>query len=446
MSADLDALCAAAIGAARNGEAVEAYAEWGRKTDVKVYDARVEALTVAEACGVGVRVIDQGRVGYAYAADPTPDEVRDIVEQARQNAALGTADDGNVLPAFEAAERLDGIFLPAIAGTSTAAKVELAMELERLCKAADPRIKGVEEAQYGDAVSKMVVRSTGGVDASVERGDCWGVVSALAVDGDETQTGFSFELAREPGGIDLARCATEAATRAARLLGAQKPKSERIAVVFDPYSATSFLGVLSAGLTAEAVLKGRSLFAGKVGEQVASEVFTLVDDGRELKGPGATPIDDEGVPTKRTTLIDAGTLQGFLHNTYTATRMGGSSTGNAGRAGFKSTPGVGVTNLFVVPGTQDQATLLKSAGRVLLVQDLIGVHSGANPISGDFSVGVTGLIYDGDADPMPIREAAIAGTIIQILSAITAVGSDLRFFGGTGSPSLLVGQMTVAGS
>lgn len=443
---DLDALCRAALDAAAAGEDLEAYAEWGRKTDVKVYDGRVESLTSAEAQGLGVRIIAGGRVGYAYAADPTPDEVRDVVAQARANAALGTPDDGNVLPDPQPIKPLQGIFLPQIVETPVDRKVALAIELERMTRAIDPRIIGVEEAQYGDSVSRTAIRSTRGVSAQAERGDCWAVVSALAQDGDETQTGFSFELARAPEELQLQRCAAEAATRATRMLGAQKPATEKMPVLLDPYAAASFLGVLAAGLTADSVLKGRSLFAGKEGQTVASPVFTLVDDGRELKGPGASPFDDEGVPTGRTSLIDAGVLQGFLHNTYTATRMGGASTGNAGRAGFKSTPGVGPTNLFVVPGKDDQAALIAQAGRALLVQDLIGVHSGANPISGDFSVGVTGLIYDGGADPRPIREAAIAGTIVQILGAITAVGGDLRFFGSTGSPTLLIGQMTVAGS
>lgn len=443
---DLDVLCRAAVDAARGGEDLEAYAEWGRKTDVKAYDGRVEALTVAEARGLGVRIVDGSRVGYAYAADPSPDEVREVVEQARANARLGTPDDGNVLPNPATIEPLDGLFLPSIAATPTDGKVALALDLERRTKAADARVTGVEEAQYGDAVSRVAIRSTRGVAAEYERGDCWAVVSALAADGDETQTGFSFELARAPEDLDLGRCAHEAATRATRLLGARKPKTEKMPVLLDPYAATSFLGVLAAGLTAEAVLKGRSLFAGKDGERVASEMFTLIDDGRELAGPGAAPFDDEGVPTGRTPLIEAGVLRGFLHNTYTATRMGRSSTGNAGRAGFKSTPGVGPTNLYVRPGSDDQTTLLQHAGRALLVQDLLGVHSGANPISGEFSVGVTGLIADGGELGAPIREAAIAGTILEILGSIAAVGSDLRFFGGIGSPTLVVGEMTVAGS
>jgi PmbA protein len=220
-------------------------------------------------------------------------------------------------------------------------------------------------------------------------------------------------------------------------------------VLLDPVAASSFLGVLAAGLTAEAVLKGRSLFAGKIGEAVGSPVVTLVYDGRELKGPGAAPFDDEGVPTRRTPIVDGGVLRGYLHNSYTAKRMGERSTGNARRAGFKSTPGVAPTNLYLVPGEETPEALLARAGRALLVQDLIGVHSGANPISGDFSVGVTGLIVEGGALGAPVREATVAGTILGILRDVVAVGADLEFFpfgGAIGAPTILIGEMTVAGS
>ncbi|MHB8513495.1 MAG: TldD/PmbA family protein [Actinomycetota bacterium] len=442
---DLDALCRIAIGEAHANEELEAYAEWGRKTDVKVYESRVEELSAAEAQGIGIRIVSEGRVGYAYAADPTPDEVREIVAQARENGKLGTPDDGNVLPDPLPIEPLHGIFNDKILRTAPDRKVAIALELERACLAADSRIKAVESADYGESISRVAIRSTRGVQAQSERGDCWAVVSALATQGDETQTGFSFELGRAPDELDVQLCATEAAMRAARLLGAKKPKTERMAVLLEPYAATSLIGVLSAGLTAEAVLKGRSLFADKVGRQVASDQFTLIDDGRELKGPGATPFDDEGTPTQRTTLIENGVLKGFLHNAYSAKRMNARSTGNAGRAGFKSTPGIGPTNLFVQPGVHLPEQLLEQS-RTLLVQDLLGVHSGANPISGDFSVGVTGILYDHGVDPQPIREAAISSTILEILTSITEVGNDLRFFGGTGSPSIRIGEMTVAGS
>jgi PmbA protein len=184
-----------------------------------------------------------------------------------------------------------------------------------------------------------------------------------------------------------------------------------------------------------------------VGEQVGSEFVNLVDDGRRLDGPASAPFDDEGVPTGRIDLFSGGVLNGFLHNTYTALREGGDrrSTGNASRAGYRSTPGVGTSNFYLAPGLLSFEDILASAEGGVLIQDVTGVHSGANPISGDFSVGATGLRISGGALGQPLREMTIASTIPDMLKAIAGVGDDLRFFSSVGTPTVLIGEMTLAG-
>jgi PmbA protein len=283
------------------------------------------------------------------------------------------------------------------------------------------------------------------MSAAFERTGCWCVVVTLAEDGGDTQTGFSFQVAHRVADLDPHGVAREAVERAARMLGAAKPETRRVPVVLDPFAASSFLGVLAGALSAEAAQKGRSLFADLVGQRVGAAPFTLVDDGRLLEGPAASPFDDEGVPTGRTELITGGVLNGFLHNTYTARRGGTTSTGNASRAGYRSTPGVGTTNFYVEPGPRSFAELLRDADGGVLIQDVSGVHSGANPISGEFSVGATGLRITGGELGEPIREMTIASTVPEMLRAIAAVGADLRFFSSVGTPSILIGEMTVAG-
>jgi PmbA protein len=220
-------------------------------------------------------------------------------------------------------------------------------------------------------------------------------------------------------------------------------------VVLDPGAATSFLSVLAGSLSAEAVQKGRSPLASLIGEQVGSALVTLVDDGRLAEGPASSPFDDEGVETQRTTLVEDGVLQGFLHNTYTAARAGARSTGNAGRGGHRTVPGVSPSNLFLRPGTVTVEELLRQAGRAVFVQDVTGLHSGASSVSGDFSVGAAGLMVQDGALGGPLREMTIASTLLDVLKAVAATASDLRFFpfgGGLGSPTVLVGEMTVAGA
>ena len=265
----------------------------------------------------------------------------------------------------------------------------------------------------------------------------------------ETQSGFAFRVAREPDELDWEAAAEEAAARAARLLGSRKPGTEKLPVVLDPWAAASFLGVLAASLSAEEVQKGRSLLADLVGDQVASELVTIVDDGRLDDGPSTAPFDDEGVPTSRTPLIERGVLRGFLHNTETARRDTSGSTGNASRPSYRGVPGVAPTNLVVEGGSENADAILKRAGRAIYIQDVSGVHSGANPVSGEFSVGATGLRVEGGSLGEPLREITIASTLPEVLRRVEAVGSDVRFFpgaGAIGTPTILVGEMTVAGT
>ena len=441
---ELPDLCAAAVEAAEDAEQVEAFGEERTTTEVQAHRGEVEGLSFSESRGVGVRVIVDGRLGFAYAADPSLDEVRATVVRARENAALATPDEHNALPAAESIEPLEGLFFDSLAGLSTADKVPVALDLERIATSTDPRVTKTDAVRYGDGVGRVAIASTAGVRAEYRGTGCWAVVVTLAERDGETQTGYSFKIARRLEDLDPASVATEAVERSARMLGATKPETARVPVLLDPFAASSFVGVLAGALSAEAVQKGRSLFADLVGERVGSEVLTLADDGRLLEGPGAEPFDGEGVPSGRTELLTAGVLNGFLHNTYTARRGGTRSTGNATR-GYRSTPGVGTTNLFVQRGERSLEELLLRAEGGVLIQDVSGVHSGANPISGEFSVGATGLRIGGGELGEPVREMTIASTVPDMLHGIAAVGSDLRWFSSVGVPSILIGEMTLAG-
>lgn len=444
---DLHELCAAAVEAATGDEGVEAYAEESRHTEASALRGEIEGLTFAESRGVGVRLIADGRLGYAYAADPTHEEVREAVRRARENATLAEPDEFNVLASPASADPIAELYREDQANIPTDRKVALALELERRAISIDPRASKIDAAQIGDAVSRVAIASTTGVRAEYARTDAWCVVVSLAVEGDETQTGFSFTIGRGIDDLGWEAIADEAVGRAVRMLGATKPPTAKVPIVLDQFAAMSFLGVLAGALSAEAVLKQRSLFASMIGQQVGSELFTLVDDGTITIGPAASPFDDEGVPTGRTELFTRGTLNGFLQNTYTAARTGGDtrSTGNAKRGGYKSTPGVGTSNFYLDAGDLSFDELLVKAEGGVLIQDVSGVHSGANPISGEFSVGATGLRIAGGTLGEPLREMTVASTLPDMLAGITGVGSDLRFFSSVGTPSILIGEMTLAG-
>jgi PmbA protein len=255
---------------------------------------------------------------------------------------------------------------------------------------------------------------------------CFLSAHAVAGEAADTQTGSGYSVGRSPLELDLDKAAGDAVRRATRLLGAVKPRSARVTVVLEPEITATLLSVIGGTLDGEAVLKGRSLFADRIGEDVSVAGLTLVDDPTDPDAYSASRFDAEGLASRRNVLIEAGTLQKFLYNTYSGRRAGTRSTASAVRAGFKSAPGAGARALMVVPGSQSPEQILAQVGDGLLVQSVSGVHSGVNPISGDFSVGAEGVLVRGGELAGPVREFTIASTVQRMLSGIVAIGDDLE--------------------
>jgi PmbA protein len=334
----------------------------------------------------------------------------------------------------------------ALASYRTDRKIELAKELEKLTLGSDSRVR-VDDANYADAAVESAVASTTGLRRSGRENGCFVSVSTLADDGDETQTGFGFSVGRSPDDFDLGKAAREAADRATRLLGATKPASKRVTVVFDPYVTAMLLGVISSTLNGEAVAKGRSLFKDRIGDQVASPLFSLVDDPTNPLAYTATDLDGEGLAARRNELISGGVLQGFVHNSYSARREGTRSTGNAVRGGFKGTPGVGCLALQLQPGQRDQAAIVADIEDGVLIQTVQGLHSGVNPISGDFSVGASGLLISNGTVGAPIREFTIASTLQRMLLDVVEVGGDVDWLPmRAAGVSLVIRDLTLSGA
>ncbi|HEY7105919.1 MAG TPA: TldD/PmbA family protein [Acidimicrobiia bacterium] len=435
---------------ARNGEQIEAFVTRSRDTEIRVFGGEVESLSVAEVAGVGVRVIAGHRQGFAFAGSIDADVVDETLAEARDNASFGAADDAFGLAgpddaASAAPAELD-LWREDLACVPADRKVALVLELESATKSADARIRGVESADYGDSAIEVAVASSTGVQASWRRTMCSIYSSALAGAADETQTGYGFSVGRTIGDLDVEQAARDAAERATRLLGARQPASARLPVVLDPMVTRSVLSLVGAALSGEALLKGRSMFVDRAGEQVAADAVTIVDDPTIAESLGASPRDSEGVPTRRTELVSSGTLVGFLHNVYTARRSGVRTTGSAVR-GFKATPGVGARALHLVPGSATPDELVDRCPEALYVQSVSGLHSGTNIVSGDFSVGAEGLMIRDGAFAEPVREITIASTLQRMLLDVAAVGNDLTWLpGGAAGATVLIGDMTMSGS
>jgi PmbA protein len=416
------------VGMAGDGEQLEAFVQRSSDTQVRVYEGEVEQLAVADSLGVGVRIVRDHRQGFAYCGSFDPAALADTVAEARDNAAFGEPDEAAGLAEPDGVEpvALD-LWRPGLADVPTADKVALAIELERAVVAADSRITGVESCDYADSRAEAAVATTTGIRRASRETGCELVAYSLAADGDETQTGFGFSLGRSFDELDVAAAAADAAGRALRMLGATKPPSGRLTIVLDPWVTAQLVGIVSGTLGAEEVIKGRSLFAERAGEQVASPLLTLVEDPTDARSWGATPVDDEGLATRRVPLVDAGVLQGFVHSTWTARRLGTASTGSAVRGGFKSAPTAGCRAVALTPGSSGAGELLAGVDDGVLVQEVSGLHSGVNPVSGDLSTGAEGLRIRGGELAEPLREFTVASTVQRLLHDVMAVGADLTW-------------------
>lgn len=269
-------------------------------------------------------------------------------------------------------------------------------------------------------------------------------------DGDR-ESGQGFSVGREPADLDATGAGVDAAEKARVLLGAAPCATGARCVVFDREVAAALLSSLVPALSADAVQKGRSLFAGKMGEIVAGQAVTLADDGLAAGGLATSQFDGEGVPQQTTALIENGVLRSFLHSTYTAAkqRAGTVSTGNAGRGSYRSLPGVSATNLVLRGGEGTLEDLLRRTGEGLYVESVAGLHSGVNAISGEISVGVTGRLIEGGAAGRPVREVTIASDILALLSSVSDLGGDGRWiplYGSVHVPSIAVQGVMVSGT
>ncbi len=426
----------------------DAWAEESTSRRIRVYSGEVESLSDAGGRGIGIRAFAGARSGYAYGTDLTDEGVAELARAAREAAELADEDEHEGLPEELGTANVDGLASPGFADWTTERKVQLALAVERAARAREG-VTQVENAVYSDSDGSVALANSRGFAASYSVTNAWAYASAFAGEGADLMTGLGVGMGRDPSELDPDAIGAEAADRALALVGARQPSSRRCPVVLDAFVAASFVGFIGSMLSADAVQRGRSLFAGREGEEVADPALRLADDGTDPDGPSTAPFDGEGAPTRRNALIEGGRLLGFLYDSRTARRAGRSTTGNASRGSYRSPPGVGTTNLVVEGGDRDLDGLVAQAGDGLYVTEVAGLHSGVNPVSGTFSVGAVGRLVENGELAGPVREMTIASDLVSMLKAVRSVGSDPRWvpFGGSVKAApLLVGEMAVSGS
>lgn len=422
----------------------EAYLLHNRELSIEVINGQVDTLKQAEEMGLGVRVINNGRIGFAFTSDLSDQAIKGILEDAVNISAYTEKDQYNILPQGRFNYQAMQIYDDDINRVSLEEKIAVAREAESAARSLDPRVSIVERAGYEDTEYTAVVMNTHGVCGSARANLCGSYIFLVAEENGDAQNGFSMMLNRRIKELDPQAIGREAAQDALRSLNARTIGTARMPCIMEPYVATRFLSIIAATVDADAVQKGKSMFAGKEGQVMASAAVSLYDDALFEYGVASFPFDGEGVPSQRNMVIEDGILNGFLYDTYTAAKAGKVSTGNGQRASFRGLPGVGTTNFMMKPGSRTPAQLIADIEKGFYITEVMGMHT-ANPISGDFSVGAAGLMIENGQLTYAVRGMTIAGNLADFLRDIDAAGNNLRFYGGKASPTIRLKSLSIGG-
>jgi PmbA protein len=406
----------------------------------------LERLKDAGSRAAGLRVLVGRRVGSSYTSDLSSDGIRELVKSAMELAAISTEDPHAGLPEPSELGALPGdlqLFSADIAGTNTDYRIEQARQTEEAAFSADPRITNSEGASFDAHSGQRVFANSRGFFGSYRVSSCSLSTTPVARQGEFMERDYWYSSARKYSNLQspthIGRCAAE---RTVRRLGARKVSTQKVPVIFDPQTARTLLANIFDAVEGDAIYRSASFLAGKLGDRVASENVTIVDDGTLPGLFGTSPFDDEGVPSRRTVVIDRGVLKSYLLNAYTARKLGLKTTGNAAR-GITGNTGVGHGNLFLEAGDLDPYELIRGISKGLYVTELIG--SGVNIVTGDYSRGTAGQWIEHGDFAYPVSEITIASTLQRMLMDLEAVGSDLEFRGSVASPTLVIREMTVSG-
>ena len=452
---DLESLAADVVAQAVKAGAsdAEAVAREGDEFSVSVRLGQVETLKESGSRALGLRVFSGKRSASASTSDLTPDGIRQLVEGALALVKVTEEDPLNGLPEreeFGAIQDDQKLYFDDVYSLPGPERIEWARRCEAAAMAADARITNSDGGDFNAATGRKVLANSRGFLGSYKTSYAGVSAAPIAVDanGAKQRDGWwssarSFALLESPESVGA-----EAARRTVRRLGARRVATQQVPIVFAPEVARSLIGSVFEAASGDAIWRSASYLAGKLGETIAGPNLTIVDDNLMMLptgvgGFGTSPFDGEGLPSRRTVIVENGVLQTYLLNTYTARKLGMKSTHNASR-GLAGTPGIGCGNLYLEPGTLTPEEIVKEIKAGLYVTSLMGF--GTNIVTGDYSRGATGLWIENGELTHAVEEITIAGNLREMLKNVTAIGNDLVFRGAVASPTIRIDGMTIAGA
>lgn len=420
------------------GVALEAIGQQDRNVSLRVHAGRPEQLTHAARSGLGVRVVTDGRVGYAYTEELSPQALDWMLAEAIENASLQEEQSGFLLPGTALGRR--DLLGNALAG-SLESKLQAALGFEGTIRE-DARVKQVALAAYGERIWEQTVASTEGVQGTYRRGAAGLMASVIMQEGESLKQGFGRQWVNDLQALDPGRTALDVTERTGRLLGARPLQTGRYPAYFEPRAFAQLLLAFWPMWSGKAIMEGKSLLANRIGQRIGAEAVTLLDDATLPQGLASRPFDAEGTPARPLTLVENGILRAFFTNSETARALGVENTAHAAR-GYRGFLDVAPSNLYLRagPGAHPE--------RGVIVTDLMGIHAGANAITGQFSVQALGLLVEGGAVTHPVENFAVAGDFLTLLARVSGLGEtlDWEFFGSVaaGAPLVAITELSFAG-
>jgi PmbA protein len=426
--------------------AAESVVREGNEFSTVVRLGQVETLKESGSKAIGVRVFRGQRAASTYSSDLSPEGLDQMVTSALALAEVTSEDPHAGLPEPSQLGSIGGdldLYFDDVYSLSGEQRIDYARRAEKAALAVDPRINNSEGGSFDAADGHKVLANSHGFVGEYRNSYCSVSAVPVAQEGGSMQRDYWYSVARTLKKLDppeqVGRIAAE---RTLRRLGARKVKTAKVPIILDQQMARSLVEHIFEAVNGDAIYRGASFLAGKLGERVAGENVTVIDDGTLRGGFGTSPFDSEGVPTRRTMVIENGVLKSYLLNTYTAKKLGLQTTGNASR-GLAGNPSIGIGNLFLQPGTKTPAEIIAGVSEGLYVTEFLGF--GVNLVTGDFSRGASGLWISGGELTYPVEEITVAGNLKDMLVNIAEIGTDLEFRGAVAAPTLRLEGLTVAG-
>ncbi|KQC06374.1 MAG: hypothetical protein APR54_07355 [Candidatus Cloacimonas sp. SDB] len=412
----------------------------------RIHSQEIEAFNYSDTKGIGIRILKNGKVGIAYTEKFDEDSFQLIVNEAIENSELIENDDEVIFENYPDVDTDLQFYSSQLDEIKVEDKIEFTKNMEKFCRAADDRIINVPYSMMGNGKYFVKIANSKGLSKEEMQNIAYAYVGCLAADKEDKRMAFEFQIGRDFSKFDSHKLAEKSAEKSIELLGGKDIKTGKYPIVLNNEMMATILSTFSGIFSAKSVQEGKSLLSGKLQQKIANKNISIVDDALHPEGSGSRSFDREGYPSQRTVLIDKGVLKTYLHNTVTARKDKTKSTGNAVR-NYKSSLSIATTNFYLEPGNISRKELFNQHPQIVEIVSLQGMHSGANPISGDFSLSGEGYLWEKGERKYSLKQFTISGNFLELLNNVETIADDFLFnISSFGASSVLIKELAISSS